>query len=52
MTTPSKTKSHFEQLLSEVYARRPHEDNQQVYIDYLKPSSMEKLNLLQFFSIQ
>ena len=52
MTTPSKNKSHFEQLLSEIYTRRPLKNNQQVYIDCLKPSSMEKLNLLQFFSIQ
>ena len=52
MTTLSKTKSSFEQLLSEIYARRPLKNNQQVYIDCLKPSLMEKLNLLQFFSIQ
>ena len=39
MTTPSKTKSHFEQLLSEIYARRPHENNQKVYKDCLKPRS-------------
>ena len=39
MTTPSKTKSHFEQLLSEIYARRPHENNQKVCIDCLKPRS-------------
>ena len=39
MTTPSKTKSHFEQLLSEIYARRPHENNQKVCIDCLKPIS-------------
>ena len=30
MKIPSKTKSHFEQLLSEIYARRPHENNQKV----------------------
>ena len=41
MTTPSKTKSHFEQLLSEVYARWPCENNQKVSIDYLKPRSNE-----------
>ena len=39
MTTPSKTKSHFEQLLSEIYARRPHKNNQKVCIDCLKPRS-------------
>ena len=32
MTTPSKTKSRFEQLLSEIYARRFRENNQQVCI--------------------
>ena len=39
MTTPPKTKFRFEQLLSEIYARRPHEINQQVCIDCLKPRS-------------
>ena len=39
MTTPSKTKSHFEQLLSEIYARNPHQNNQKVCIDCLKPRS-------------
>ena len=39
MTTPSKTKSHFERLSSEIYARRFRENNQQVYIDCLKPRS-------------
>ena len=39
MTTPSKTKSHFEQLLSKIYDRRPHENNQKVCIDCLKPRS-------------
>ena len=39
MTTPSKTKSHFEQLLSEIYARQPRENNQKVCIDCLKPRS-------------
>ena len=39
MTTPSKAKSHFEQLLSQIYARRPHENNQKVCIDCLKPRS-------------
>ena len=33
MTTPSKKECHFEQLLSEIYARRPHENNQKVCID-------------------
>ena len=39
MTATSETKSHFEQLLSEIYARRPRENNQQVCIDGLKPRS-------------
>ena len=39
MTIPSKIKSCFEQLLSEVYARRLREDNQKVCIDCLKPRS-------------
>ena len=39
MTILSKTKSHFDQLLSENYARRPHENNQKVCIDFLKPRS-------------
>ena len=39
MTTPSKNKSHFEQLLSEIYARRSHENHKQVCIDCLKPRS-------------
>ena len=39
MTTQSKTKSHFEQLSFEVYARRPHKNNQKVCIDCLKPRS-------------
>ena len=36
MTT---SKSHFEQLLSKIYAKRPHENNQKVCIDCLKPRS-------------
>ena len=32
MTTPSKTKSHFERLLSEIYARRPRKNSQKVCI--------------------
>ena len=39
MTTLSKTKSHFERLSSEIYARQPHEKNQKVCIDCLKPRS-------------
>ena len=39
MTTTSETKSHFEQLLSKICARRPHENNQKVCIDCLKPRS-------------
>ena len=39
MTTPSKTRSHFEQLLFETYTRRPHENNQKVCIDCLRPRS-------------
>ena len=39
MITPSKTKSHFEQLLSEIYARRPHANSQQVCVDCLNPRS-------------
>ena len=39
MTATSETKSHFEQLLSEIYARRPYENNQEVYINCLKPRS-------------
>ena len=39
MTTMSETKSRFEQLLSEIYARRPHKNNQKICIDCLKPRS-------------
>ena len=39
MTTLSKTKSQFEQLLSEIYARRPRKNNQKVCLDCLKPRS-------------
>ena len=39
MTTQSKTKSFFEQLLSEIYARQFRENNQQMCIDFLKPRS-------------
>ena len=36
MTT---SKSHFEKLLSKIYPKRPHENNQKVCIDCLKPRS-------------
>ena len=39
MTATSETKSHFERLLSEIYARRFRENNQQVCINCLKPRS-------------
>ena len=39
MTRPSKTKSCFELLLSEIYARQFRQNNQQVCIDCLKPIS-------------
>ena len=39
MTTPSKTKSRFEQLLSEIYAKRLCKNNQKVCTDCLKPRS-------------
>ena len=39
MTTPSKTKSGFEQILSEIYARCFRKNNQRVCIDGLKPRS-------------
>ena len=39
MASPSKTKSHFEQLLSQIYARWVRENNQQVCINCLKPRS-------------
>ena len=39
MTTPQKTKSCFEQLLSEIYAKWFCENNQKVCIDCLKPRS-------------
>ena len=41
MTTPSKTKSHFEQLLSETYAGQSRKNNEKVFIDCLKPRSNE-----------
>ena len=39
MITTSETKFCFEQLLSEIYSRQPHKDNQKVCIDCLKPRS-------------
>ena len=39
MVTPSKTKSCFEQILPESYAKRFHENIQRVSIDCLKPRS-------------
>ena len=39
MSTPSETKSRFEQLLSEIYARQFCKNNQQLCIDCLKPRS-------------
>ena len=39
MTTLSKTKSHFQQLLSEIYARQSRKNNQEVCIDCLKSRS-------------
>ena len=39
MTTPSKTKSCFNQVLLKTDARRFRENNQQKYIDCLKPRS-------------
>ena len=44
MTIPSKDKSHFEQLLSEIYAKKPRKNNQKVCIDCLKPRS-KKISL-------
>ena len=39
MAAPSNTKSRFEQLLSEIYARQPRENNQKVCIVSLKSRS-------------
>ena len=39
MTTPSKTKSRFEELLSEIYANSLCKNNQKVCIDCPKPRS-------------
>ena len=38
MSTPSKIKSRFEQLLSEIYAKRSRQNNQKVCIDWPKPA--------------
>ena len=37
MTIPPKTKSHVEQILSEIFARWSHENNQKVCLDCLRP---------------
>ena len=39
MTIPSETKFHFEQLLSEIYAKSFQKNNQKVCIDCLKTRS-------------
>ena len=39
MTTASRTKSRFERLLSEIYARQFPENNKQACLDCLKPRS-------------
>ena len=44
MRTPSKTKCHFEQLLSKIYAGRPHKNNKRVCIDCLKSVKIECKN--------
>ena len=41
MTTTSKTKSHFERIPSKMEAKRFCTNNQQVFIDCLKPRSNE-----------
>ena len=47
MTTPSKTKSPFEQLLSEIYVKSFCKNNQKVCIDCLKPrSNKNKFDLI------
>ena len=45
MTTPSKTKSCFERLLSEIYARRFPENNQQVCIYCFQPRSNKNMSV-------
>ena len=44
MTTTSKAKSRFNQVLSKIDARRFCESNRQKYIDCLKPRSKNKKN--------
>ena len=39
MTTTSKTKSYYERVLSKIDARSLRKDNQQTFIDFLKPRS-------------
>ena len=41
MATPSKTKSCFEQFLSEIYARRFRENNQKVCIDSVSQTKIK-----------
>ena len=41
MTTPSKTKSRFEQLLSEIYTKSFHKNNQKVCIDCLNQDQIK-----------
>ena len=57
MTTPSKTKSHFYQLLREIYARGPHENNQKKCVNCLKPrlnkntSKCKKCGCTEFYGL-
>ena len=45
MITPSKTKSHFEQLLSEIYARRS-------FFQFSdKDNNKSQIQIIKFFSI-
>ena len=39
MKTTSKTKSYYERFLSKIDARSLRKDNQQTFIDFLKPRS-------------
>ena len=39
MKTTSKTKSYYERVLSKIDARSLRKDNQQTFIDFLKPRS-------------
>ena len=56
MTIPSKTKSHFEQILSKIYANGFHKNNQKVWIDCLKPRSLNFMcsitKILHFKNVQ